>query len=265
MGESGFINVNSWTFGCNNNPPAPSFANLCGQARPFYAYVTSGERADRAGSYTPWATAGTGPGVGNSADPTVCGATGSGGGYMTLWGARNCFSDTTITGTDFNSKNGGKYVALDGELGRGKLSQSINLTAGKTYTLSVEYAFAQQFKPCPESRGNCGSTDLYPGGTTLGADVPEHGFSGWKTYTYEFTPTTTKSVPFEFAAYGRLKSGNDNTYGDSPPFLLLDGVSLTEKAGPTSVPAPLPLAGAVPLGVAMRKLSRKRALLLARR
>lgn len=156
-----------------------------------------------------------------------------------LWGPDNQvhFSNNGFTG----SPNGGKFVGIDGDFGRGLIKQTITgLDTSKTYQLSFEYAGSQ-------FAGQNGATSQewrirYNGiQQTVGPWTnPTHGFTPWQTQTYSFQPTTT-SFDLEFEAYGSIGTG-------LPPFLLLDNVAIFETTptpppgpGPSADPAPGPL------------------------
>lgn len=150
------------------------------------------------------------------------------------------------------SPNGGKFVGIDGDYGRSKITQTISsLTVGNSYTLSFEYA-GSQFTDSPGATnqywevGVNNSTIQTPGWTN-----PSQGFTPWQTYSYQFTAAAS-SFDLDFTAVGGQGTA-------LPPFLLLDNVQILESTPPppTSVPGPLPVLGA---GVAMgfsRRLRRR--------
>ena len=158
----------------------------------------------------------------------------------------------------------GNFAALDGDFQTEALTQTItNLTVGDTYTLSFNYAFGQQsgfpqsvtesltasidsfsvtlpsaFSGCDSNGDNC----------TGGYLNPEHGFSGWSTYSTAFVAgATTETLSF-------LAAGSKQV----PPFALISDVSLTG-----SVPEPstwaMMLIGFVGLGYAGFRSSRRKA------
>ena len=120
-------------------------------------------------------------------------------GNTALWdaanGGNNTWNGTTLSGL-------GNFAALDGDFQTEALTQTMtNLTIGETYTLSFNYAFGQQsgfaqsvtesltasidsfsvtlpsaFSGCDSNGDNC----------TGGYLNPEHGFSGWSTYSTAF-------------------------------------------------------------------------------
>jgi len=145
------------------------------------------------------------------------------GGGLWLWGSQG-----TIKATSGNSFYGG-----DGDFLAPFILQTISgLEITKQYQLSFDWAQAQQW--------------LFDGDTTEGWKVtfgnetvtvgpdslPNHGFSGWKSFSAIFTPTTSSQV-LEFLAIG--------TPSGRPPFSLLDNVQLREMP---PVPGPLTVLGA---------------------
>jgi hypothetical protein len=124
------------------------------------------------------------------------------------------------------SANGGNIFASDALYYPGALSQSISgLTVGGTYTLTFDYALAQQVGFDGANSNNYWAVTL--GGTTQNStalSIASGGFSGWKTASMTFTATSASEL-LSFLAQG-------STPG-APPFLLLDSVSLT-----SAVPEP---------------------------
>ncbi len=145
-------------------------------------------------------------------------------GSLQLWGPSNGSNN----GLPASSPNGHNFVALDGDFHTGAISQTITgLTVGDTYDVSFYWAASQQ-------EGFNGATvqylDVSLGSQTLDTtayDLPSHGFSGWMPVTDVFTANST-SEALSFLAVGNTPV---------PPFLLLDGVTMT----PTPEPATLPL------------------------
>jgi hypothetical protein len=132
-------------------------------------------------------------------------------------------------GPDTLPGGGGNFIASDPQYDAGALSQTINgLTIGASYTLTFDYAGAQQ--------------TTYSGDTTEGWQVSlgsethttatltnlSHGFTGWFSATMNFTATSTSEV-LSFLATG-------GPSGSQPPFVLLDNVALN-----LSVPEPMTL------------------------
>lgn len=130
------------------------------------------------------------------------------------------------------SPDGGAFIGLDGDptagIG-GSVSQSISgFVVGKSYSLSFSWAGAQL-----QSRTGA-TTEQFA--VTLGSQtkstpvvsIASEGFSGWMNASMSFTATAaTETLKF-------LAIGTPTNY---PPFLLLDGVSLTQ-----TVPEPATLA-----------------------
>jgi len=125
------------------------------------------------------------------------------------------------------SQDGGNFIGMDGDFQVGAISQTINgLTVGKSYTLSFDWAAAQQ-------QGFSGATteqwNVSLGGVTQSTAVlndASHGFSGWQNQTFTYTATSTSEV-LSFIAAG--------TPAGVPPFALLDGVSLVATPEPASL------------------------------
>jgi hypothetical protein len=135
-------------------------------------------------------------------------------GTLKLWGP----NDGSANGLPASSPDGGNFIAADGDFQNGAIQQTIsNLTLGATYNVSFYWAASQQ-------QGFDGDTQQY-WAVSLGAetldtatyDLPSHGFSGWMSQTMSFTADSTTDV-LSFLAVGNLPV---------PPFLLLDGVSMS--------------------------------------
>jgi hypothetical protein len=167
-------------------------------------------------------------------DTTVTGWSGNGG-YNFVFANANDSTGTASpislwTGTNggavSNTWNGltasgaGNFAAMDGDYITEPLTQTITgLTVGDTYTLSFNYAFAQQtgfFGDTVQSlTASLGSfSDTLPSG---GFSLPSQGFSGWSTFSTTITATST-SETLSFLAAGNLPV---------PPFALVSDVSLT--------------------------------------
>lgn len=132
-------------------------------------------------------------------------------------------------GADNLPGGGGNFIASDPDYESGALSQTIvGLTVGKSYTLTFDYAGAQQ-------QGFDGATtegwQVSLGSethNTLTLNNADHGFTGWFSATMNFTATSTSEV-LSFLATG-------GPSGTQPPFVLLDNVNLD-----LSVPEPMTL------------------------
>ena len=155
--------------------------------------------------------------------------------YPGLWGATNPYQN----GNGFTtSPNGGWFVASDGFDARTPIEQTINgLNVGSTYTLTFEYARSQEANVDGDSWQKWEATFAGETFSTPNVLLPSHDFDGWYTATHEFTASATSEV-LSFLAIG--------TNG-VPPYLLLDGISLTANdptpPSPAAVPGPLPLLG----------------------
>jgi hypothetical protein len=117
--------------------------------------------------------------------------------------------------------NGGNFFASDALYYPGLLSQSIsNLTVGDSYTLTFNFALAQQVGFTGANTDNYWKVvfgDSTTAQSTEKLSIADSGFSGWKTATMSFTAATATQV-LSFMAEG-------STPG-APPFLLLDNVSM---------------------------------------
>lgn len=140
------------------------------------------------------------------------------------------------------SPNGGKFVAIDGDFGRSKLSQTVmGLDTSKTYTLSFEYAGAQQGLDANKFTGDTTQKWLVDGVTASQITVgpwtnPSKGFTPWQTYSTTFTPQFS-SINLEFTAWGNVSGGGAPSGINSlPPFLLLDNVQILESTPPPNNP-----------------------------
>jgi hypothetical protein len=105
------------------------------------------------------------------------------------------------------------------------LYQTVNgLTVGDTYTLSFYQAGAQAY---PYTGDTLQQWDVGFGSSTFDSavmTVPSEGFSPWEQQTTTFIATSTSEV-LSFL-------GSSNVNGSQPPFILLDGVSLTDTTAP---------------------------------
>jgi PEP-CTERM motif len=144
-----------------------------------------------------------------------------------LWGPGNGVNN----GLTPTSPDGGYFLAQDGAFQNsgGPITQTLTgLIAGNSYTVSFEYAGAQQ-------QGFRGATtegwivDL--GGaaaqSTIILNNADQGFTGWQSVSMTFTADGTSDV-LSFLAVGTPSS-------TQPPFSLLDGVSVTETPEPGSL------------------------------
>jgi hypothetical protein len=183
-------------------------------------------------------------------------------GHIWLWGPDYIYgngrSDNGLTAT---SPAGGNFVGSNGDYEVGAISQQIaGLSAGSDYTLSFYWAAAQQM-------GYNGTT-LQNWTVSLGdqsfvtdtVTTASHGFTPWQKQTFTFTATGASEL------LSFLASGTPN---GSPPFALLDGVSLQLAGGGDtavggSVPEPATWAvfilGFGVIGATMRVRRRAKAL-----
>lgn len=188
-----------------------------------------------------------------------------------FWGPQNTVSTSTNGFT--GSPSGGKFVAIDGDFGRAKLSQTVSgLDITKTYTLSFEYAGAQQGLNATDFSGDTQQKWLVDGITASQITVgpwtnPSRGFTAWDTYSTTFTPLFP-SIDLSFTPWGNVVGGGAPSGIDSlPPFLLLDNVQILETNTPpgpgpgpgpgTPVPGPLPLLGFGAAFTMTRRLRRR--------
>lgn len=117
------------------------------------------------------------------------------------------------------SPDGGNFLASDQLYYPGTISQTISgLTIGGLYTLTFDYALAQQVGFTGANLDNYWQVGFGSSvqNTSL-LSIANGGFSGWKEATMTFTATSTSEL-LSFLAKG--------TPAGAPPFLLLDGVSM---------------------------------------
>jgi hypothetical protein len=123
------------------------------------------------------------------------------------------------------SPDGGKFLAMDSDYLRGPVYQTVSgLKAGDTYNLSFFSALAQQAgTPLGQTYDwmNVSLGDQQqlvwatPGNPTY---LASQDFSGWQQFNLTFQATAASEI-LSFAAYGGPAG--------APPYVLLDGVSLT--------------------------------------
>jgi len=166
-----------------------------------------------------------------------------------LWGP-GANGGGVANGLPATSPDGGNYVALDGAPAyRGVgISQTLTgLTAGASYSVSFDWAAAQQngFNGATtESVQVSFGTQTQ---TTSVYNLPSHGFSGWMSQTFDFTAASSSQV-LNFLAVG--------TPDGLPPFALLDGVSVNPVPEPGYVTLLLSILGLMG-GLSVRR-SKKR-------
>ena len=143
-------------------------------------------------------------------------------GNLQLWGPGNG-SDNGLPAT---SPSGGNYVGADGAYDVEAITQSISgLTIGQSYTLTFEWAGAQQYtystSTTEQWEVSLGDQTQY---TAVAKNVSK-GFTGWMTESFTYTAAATTEL-LSFLAVG--------TPSGVPPFVLLDGVSMQATAVPDS-------------------------------
>jgi len=156
------------------------------------------------------------------------GATGQYGSF-TLWGPNS----GSTNGLPATSPDGGKYIAVDSafQVETGSSATSISqtltgLTPGHDYAVSFYDAAAQQtgFDGATTDQWQVSLGNQTAGSTAF--SIPSHGFSGWKAESLAFKATSSSPV-LNFLATGSPTG--------LPPFLLLDGVSVTPVPEPSFV------------------------------
>ena len=136
-------------------------------------------------------------------------------GNTSLWDAANGGA-STWNGAAAGS---GNFAAMDGDFMTSPITQKITgLTVGKTYTLSFDYAFGQQYTFDGDTlqtlTASLGDNFSWTSST---ASVASHGFTGWTQESVTITADNTSEV-LSFLANGNLPV---------PPFALISNVSLT--------------------------------------
>lgn len=124
------------------------------------------------------------------------------------------------------SPDRGNIFASDALYHPGTLSQTINgLTVGSLYTLTFDYALAQQVGFSGANYDNFWEVGFGSAmQNTSYLSISDGGFSGWKTATMTFKASSV-SEALSFLAKGAAPG--------APPFMLLDSVALT-----SAVPEP---------------------------
>lgn len=172
---------------------------------------------------------------------------------LNLWGPDGGTGSAAYSNNGFtNSPTGGAFLASDGAYQQGPIYQTVNnLVVGQSYALSFWWAAAQQsgFDGATTEGWSVYWADAsYNVVKALATDTvttPNHGFTPWRQQVYTLVATTT-SMTVAFLATG----GPNGT----PPFSLLDGVSLT-----AGVPEPgtLVLLGVGLVGLTAYRLRRQ--------
>lgn len=143
-------------------------------------------------------------------------------GNLSLWNYANGGSQSAS-----NSPSGGNFYAQDGDPAySGYLTQTLKSLSAGTYRVSFDWAAAQQTnfggvtqQSWTVKLGN-GATQ-----TTKTVTNPSRGFTGWMHETMTFTLGAGDAV------LGFLANGTEN---GTPPFALLDNVSVTAVPEPSS-------------------------------
>ena len=140
-----------------------------------------------------------------------------------------------------DSGEGTSFYGVDSTFHPSALTQEITgLTVGDKYTLSFDYAAAQQLSYSGNTTDNW---VVMLGGQTIAStniDLLSHEFSGWFTDTVTFTYGGIGSDPGLLSFVNNGMGGCDSNFlhcaitdpsaSGGPPFSLLDGVSLTGSA-----------------------------------
>lgn len=162
---------------------------------------------------------------------------------------------STFYSTPGASPDGGNAFMSDGTYQTQPLYQAVaGLNIGDTYTLKFFQASMQQTGFTGASQqawmvglGNGTAASGYTIQTSAVMNNPSQGSTGWVSQTMSFVANATNETLVFFATANQ---------GAQPPFLLLDGVSLTD-AGPAAAvaePATIALLGAGIFGmIAIRR------------
>jgi len=173
-------------------------------------------------------------------------------GYVFIYSSANPTASTN--GVSFYgvtaAPHGSTFLAVDPVyLNPGEIHQLVGgLTIGATYTLTFDWAAAQQV-------GYDGPTTEFwtvdlgssPSQSTAVYNLPNHGFSGWMGASFDFVANSTSEV-LSFLAGGGPNAG-------VPPFDLLANVALTQKI---PEPASIAMFGAGLVGFAGFAAMRRR-------
>ncbi|MBX9582806.1 MAG: PEP-CTERM sorting domain-containing protein [Gemmataceae bacterium] len=145
-------------------------------------------------------------------------------GFLALWGPGNGSANGMTL-----SPVGGAFVAADPSFQVGAISQTVTgLTPGAKYEVGFYWAAAQQlFFDGPTTEGWRVSLGSESQDTAI-VHLPNHGFLGWFYDSFTFTADSASEVLSFFPLGGPNAS--------LPPFVLLDGVTMTQ-----AVPEPASL------------------------
>lgn len=167
------------------------------------------------------------------------------------------FPSLTLYSFPATSPDGGNFVLQDGNYGAGTLSQTLTgLTVGASYAVSFYQASGQQ-------TGFTGATtedwlvSLTPSGGGTGSsqrstvmNTPSQSSTPWTLQTLNFVATAASEV------LGFMAEGTPN---GAPPFVGLDGVSISGTTVAVSEPGTVALLGLAGLAlVAVRKQRKQR-------
>jgi hypothetical protein len=138
-------------------------------------------------------------------------------GSVQLWGPDNGSNN----GLTASSPAGGNFIAQDSAFQQGAIKQTISgLTVGAQYSVSFYYAAAQQYGFNGATFGHWDVSFGTETHSTSTLNIPNHGFSGWLSQTFNYTATSTSQVLSFFADGGPV---------GVPPFMLLDGVTVVPE------------------------------------
>jgi len=164
---------------------------------------------------------------------------------LELWGPNN----GSANGLPAASPAGGNFIASNPVFQEtGPIQQTINgLSIGDTYEVGFWWAGAQQYEYDGDTvEGWVVSLGASTQATPIVNNV-SHGFTGWMYETFNFTANNTSEL-LSFLAVGGPTLG-------LPPFVLLDGVSVTAVPEPGTLL--LMVGGIVALGaVRLRRRSK---------
>ena len=170
--------------------------------------------------------------------------------YLTLWGPAYGVNN----GLTATSPDGGNFVGNDANYADGQydvtapIEQTINgLTPGQSYNVGFYYAYGVQYG---HVRATTQQWSVSLGSETQSLpvyDLPKYSFSGWSHADLVFTATAVSEV------LGFTASGGPT---GSPPFALLDGVTMNAVSVPEPTAWTMMIVGLGLLGgFARRRLS----------
>ena len=162
------------------------------------------------------------------------------GNQLTLWGP-GAGGGGVRNGLTATSPTGGNFIGVDGAFQQGALSQSISgLQVGQNYALTFWWAAGQQQGYTGSNSDSWGVTFGGQSFTTATVNNPSEGFQPWQKQVFIFAATSATQT-LSFLAQG--------TPAGTPPFSLLDGISLVAAPEPNTWPVlATALAGLAVLG-----------------